>query len=102
MDAQETSRPIDLSKIAPTSEPQTTGVEERLTALEKKMPSRGETWFLRFGAIAGVLGTLISIAAAVDCGAQRVGEGWWRSWVAYRGWFGEQYQRHSRDSFGLC
>jgi hypothetical protein len=65
MDAQETSRPIDLAKIAAASEAQTTGVEERLTALEKKMPSRGETRFLRFGAIAGVLGTLISIAGGV-------------------------------------
>lgn len=45
----------------PASDAQPISVEQRLAALEKKAPSNNETRFLRFGAIAGVLGTIISI-----------------------------------------
>jgi hypothetical protein len=47
----------DISATQPQS------LEQRLKALEEKAPTRRETRLLRFGAIAGVLGTLISIAA---------------------------------------
>jgi hypothetical protein len=62
MDTKETSSAAGLDEIAETSDHHDADVEERLAALEKKTPSRAETRFLRFGAIAGVLGTLISIA----------------------------------------
>jgi hypothetical protein len=60
MNDEGTPRPAP-SRIAGAPDPQLAGVEQRLTALEKKAPSLAESRFLRFGAIAGVLGTLMSI-----------------------------------------